>query len=203
MKKFTKVLLIAALCVAAATTTASAQFYYGVKAGANLLSGSVKNAANIGLTDAKSEFGYQAGVVVGAKVPIIGIGVEAEALWVNSKLSFAEGVDINSNSIEIPVMASIPILPVVPIRIKVGPTFMVYNKSKMTVLDALSTELDPIKSSIGYTVGLGAKLWKITLDVRYNGQFKAQNIGNYEINNQLSPYDLKTNNVSLMVGYRF
>ncbi len=206
MKRITKIFIVAALFVATATTSASAQIYYGVKAGANVSSTSISGMEEIGFDEAQSAYGYQAGVVLGAKIPIIGIGIEAEGLWVNNKLTFTDGADITSNSIEIPVMASIPLLPMLPIALKVGPTFMVYNDAKVKYDNGTTLGLDPIKSTVGYTVGLGLNILKFTLDVRFNGQFKGSNPFENVISgleNTASSYDLRTNTFSASVGYRF
>ncbi len=201
MKRISKIFAVAALIIATATISANAQIYYGVKAGANV---STVSAVD-GLGDATSQYGYQVGATMGAKIPIIGIGVEAEAMWVNNKMAFANGLDINSNSIEIPVMASVPIFPMLPIYIKAGPSFVVYQQATTDILGK-SIDLDPVKSTIGYTVGLGVKLLKVTLDVRFNGQFTGSHpFGDaFNIENVASTYgDIHTNTISATVGYRF
>ncbi len=201
MKKFLTIFALAALCTVAATTAASAQIYYGVKAGVNLSTISALDA----YAGAEPNYGYQAGVVAGLKVPIIGIGVEAEALLVNTKFS-AYDLEINSKSVEIPVMASFPLFPGLPIHIKAGPVFTLYNSVDDVTYLGKSYPIDSIKSGVGYTVGLGVKLWKITLDARYNGQFSSA-----------SPFaalegvvpevdgsaDLLAGNVSMSLGFRF
>ncbi len=195
MKRLQKILAIATLAIAVSTVSASAQIYYGVKAGANV---STVSAID-GLGDATSDYGYQAGIVAGIKVPIIGIGVEAEALYVNNTISFGDFGEITSNSIEVPIMASVPIFPMLPISIKAGPSFTLACDSKYSVAGE-DFDIDPIKAGVGYTVGIGVKVLMITLDVRYNGQFSSTSPlgdlgGSYG--------DLSTGSVSASLGYRF
>ncbi len=200
MKNLFRLFTVAALCVVA-TTTASAQIYYGVKAGANVTTVSAVD----GLGDATSQYGYQAGVNLGVKVPIVGIGVEAEALYVNNKLSFSDGCDVNSHSFEIPVMLVVPPIPMVPLYIKAGPSFIVAQSATSVSADGTKSDLDPVKSTVGYTVGLGLKVLKFTLDVRFNGQFTgATPFESLNIENAAATYgDIKTNTISASLGYRF
>ncbi len=195
MKRFYKILSVATLLLAAATFSANAQIYYGAKAGVNV---STVSAID-GLGDAASAYGYQAGVTFGVRIPIVGIGVEAEALYVNNKISFGSIGEITSNSIEVPIMASVPIFPLIPISIKVGPSFILACNSKAT-LGNIEGDIDPIKAGVGYTAGLGVKLFKFTLDVRYNGQLKSTS----PLGDLGSDYgDLTTGTVSASLGYRF
>lgn len=209
MKKITKIFAVAALFTAMATVSANAQVYFGVKAGTNLTTTSVniKDVKSVQLSKDSGDYGYQAGIVVGAKVPIIGLGIEAEGLWVNSKIDFGDGGKVHSNSIEVPVMAVIPV-PILPITVKAGPSFMLHNDAKVKYADGKEMEVGPVKSSIGYTLGLGLKISKITADLRFNGQFKSEKpfekmIDGLNIENTLSQYDLRANSFSLSLGYRF
>ncbi len=200
MKRLSRIFTVASIFMIFAAVTAKAQLYYGVKAGANISTAGVPDAMSV-----RSEYGYQAGVVVGAEIPVVGIGVEAEALWINNKMSFTDNEgDISSNSIEIPVMATIPILPIIPIRLKAGPSFMLYNKADVSYDDGTTEELDAVKASIGYTIGLGLNIVKFTFDLRFNGQFKSSTPFNSIFgDNTPSKYDLRANNFSASIGYRF
>ncbi len=207
MKNLFKIFSVAALLVVVATSSANAQIYYGVKAGANV---SLLSAISSEMGDAKSEYGYQAGVTLGAKIPIVGIGVEAEALWINNKMSLASFGSIESNSFEIPVMVSVPIVPLLPIFVKAGPTFTIYNEATMESDYAGSYSLGQIKGNIGYTAGIGVNLFKFSLDVRYNGEFSdstmslVENATKATATDALSTaYDMKTSTVSVTLGYRF
>ncbi len=197
MKRISKIFAVAAIIIFAATFTSNAQIYYGVKAGANIATVSAVS----GMGEATSDYGYQAGICLGMKIPVVGIGVEAEALWVNNKFSFSSLGDINSTSIEVPVMASVPIFPMLPIYIKAGPSFVLSCSSEMEILGQ-SYEIDPIKASVGYTAGIGVKLLKFTIDVRYNGQFSSTSpFGDLATSSTYG--DLSTGSVSASLGYRF
>ncbi|MFI3285229.1 MAG: outer membrane beta-barrel protein [Rikenellaceae bacterium] len=203
MKRLSKIFAVASILTILATINANAQFYYGVKAGANISTVGTSEALK-----ARSEYGYQAGISVGAEVPILGVGVEAEGLWVNNKMTFinedGNKGDVISNSIEIPIMASIPVFPIIPIRVKVGPSFMLYNKAEANYTNGTKEDLDAVKSSIGYTIGLGLNIVKLTFDVRFNGQFKSSTpFNSFFGENVPSKYDVRANTFSASVGYRF
>ncbi|MFR9527642.1 MAG: outer membrane beta-barrel protein [Rikenellaceae bacterium] len=198
MKRLQKILAIATLAIAASTVSASAQIYYGVKGGANV---STVMAVD-GLGDATCNYGWQAGLTAGVKVPIVGIGVEAEALYVNNTISFNTNsfgdCEITSNSIEVPVMVSVPIFPMLPISIKAGPSFTLACNSTYTVAGE-DYDIDPIKTGVGYTAGIGVKVFKFTFDLRYNGQFSSTTpLGDLGLAGSMS-----TSTVSASLGYRF
>ncbi len=218
MKKFTKIFAVVALFTAMTTVSAKAQVYYGVKAGTNLTSTSIKiaDSKDIQLSKDSGDYGFQAGVVVGSKVPILGVGIEAEGLWVYNKIDFGMSGKVHSNSFEVPIMAVIPV-PIVPISVKVGPSFMLGSRTKVEDVLGNDLKLGPIKSSVGYTIGLGIKVAQITADLRFNGQFKSHRpfekiadlvpdlggLGDIVVENTLSEYNLHTNTFSLSLGYRF
>ncbi|MFR9504325.1 MAG: outer membrane beta-barrel protein [Rikenellaceae bacterium] len=204
MKRISKIFAVAALLIVSATLSVNAQVYYGVKAGANVSTVGISDALE-DISNNKSAYGFQVGGVLGAKIPIIGIGVEAEALWVNNKMSLGGDIgEVVSNSIEVPVMASIPVLPLLPISLKVGPSFVLYNKAKSGDID-----LGEVKSNVGYTIGLGLKVSKITFDVRFNGQFTSSspfaniisNATNIDVNDSI--YNIRANTFSASLGYLF
>lgn len=201
MKRFLKIVTVAFVLISTTAISAKGQsipfFMYGVSAGTNISNYKLISTDNQDL--AKSALGYQLGVMIGLDLPIL--EVTAEGLWVNSKMS-ASSSDLNnitSNSFEVPILASIPILG--PLRIKGGPSFMLYNNAKVKYSDGSKESLGVVKSSLGYVLGLGINLFSLSFDVRYNGQFNNQDtiFGT----NTPSEYDIKAHNISASVGYRF
>ncbi len=196
MTKLIKTIALVAVVLSSMTLTASAKIpfvMYGVSAGANVSS----------IKDTKSGFGYQGGVMLGLDLPIIEIS--AEGIYSHSKFDFndATAAAVKCNSIDIPVLLSFPILG--PIRLKVGPSFNVYNDSKIVYdFDSSTTDLGSIKNTMGYVAGLGINLFKLTFDVRYNGQFSNVGMSVFNITDQAdNTYDIKTNTFSATIGYRF
>ncbi|MFI3279539.1 MAG: outer membrane beta-barrel protein [Rikenellaceae bacterium] len=197
MNKFFKAVLMLTVALSATTFMANAQLYYGVTAGGNVSSFKLTDAANTEL--AKSNLGYQAGITAGIDLAIIEVG--AELLWVHNRMD-VDGYDsdnyITSNSIELPVLASLRILG--PLSIKAGPSFILYNEGKAHYGDGFEY-LGSVKSNLGYVVGLGANIWKLTLDVRYNGQFEKGTVLGYEVTD--ADYNINCNSFSASIGYRF
>ncbi|MFR9585689.1 MAG: outer membrane beta-barrel protein [Rikenellaceae bacterium] len=199
MNRFIKVVAVLAVVLSSTVLSASAKIpflMYGVSAGTNVSSFKLLDAADTSLGE--SQFGYQAGAMVGLDLPIIELS--AEALWVHNKMTFSDydTSSITSNSIELPILASIPILG--PIRLKAGPSFMIYNNAKANYDDGYE-DLGSVKSTVGYVVGLGLKITKITFDLRYNGQFKKDTA--FGIENTTSEYDMNASSFSASIGYRF
>ncbi len=201
MSKFFKAALMLAVALSATTFMANAQIYYGVTAGGNVSSFKLTDAANTEL--AKSNLGYQAGITAGIDLVLIEVG--AELLWVHNRMDL-DGYNsdnyITSNSIELPVLASLRLLG--PLSIKAGPSFILYNEAKAYYGDSGKhggDYLGSVKSSLGYDVGLGANIWKLTLDVRYNGQFEKGTVLGYEVTE--ADYNINTGTFSASVGYRF
>ncbi|MFI3265182.1 MAG: outer membrane beta-barrel protein [Rikenellaceae bacterium] len=198
MNKFFKSIVMLTVALSATAFVANAQIYYGVTAGANVSNFKLTDAANTDLSS--SQLGYQAGVMAGIDLLFLEVG--AEALWVHNTMNL-DGYDsdnkVVSNSVEIPVLASLSILG--PLNVKVGPSFMVYNDAKIKYADG-HEDLNAVKSSVGYVVGLGLNIFKLTFDVRYNGQFK-KDTSFLGIDSTASEYDIKASTFSASVGYRF
>lgn len=173
---------------------------YGVSVGTNISTFKLQDAANNNL--AHSQCGYQLGVMAGLDLPIVEL--IAEVLWVNSKMEFSSdnSTYIKSNSIELPVLVSVPVLG--PLRVKAGPSFLLYNDAELKYPSG-SESIDRVKSTLGYVIGLGVNLTNITLDLRYNGQFSDREtfFDVLNITNEPSQYDIAAHTVSLSVGYRF
>ncbi len=203
MSKFFKTIAVLAVALFSTTFSANAKipfFMYGVSAGANV--SNIKISSDVG-SDLKesNQYGYQAGAMVGLDLPLLEI--TAEALWVHNQMTATlndKTGDIKSNTIEFPIMASLPILG--PIRLKAGPSFNIPVNAKIDYGSGNEDDLGAIKSSLGYAVGLGLNIFKLTFDVRYNGQFGDQT-AIMGIESTGTEYDIKANSFSASIGYRF
>ncbi|MFI3333301.1 MAG: outer membrane beta-barrel protein [Rikenellaceae bacterium] len=204
MKRLFKSIVMSVALLLVATLSVKAQsipfVMYGISVGSNISTFKLQDVANNNLS--KSQCGYQLGVMAGLDLPIVEL--TAEVLWVNSKMEFSSdnSTYIKSNSVELPILASVPILG--PLRVKAGPSFLLYNDAKLTYPSG-SESIDRVKSTLGYVVGLGLNFTRVTIDLRYNGQFteKETLFSAININNEPSKYDIAAHNVSLSVGYRF
>lgn len=96
MKKFLTLLL-----VAIATTTATAQFNFGLKAGVNLAEKPTLNIEEL-KSNLKGNAGWFVGPTAKFVIPVIGLGLEANALYSQANVDI-DGQNILTQSIEIPV----------------------------------------------------------------------------------------------------
>ena len=154
---------------------------------------------NMDATDIRNKLGWQAGIVTAVKLGAFAI--EPQILYVRQGLRIRpEGeseINLKSNSIDVPVLASFRLLN--PLRIYAGPVFTVMNDCKQKSGGDL-LDFGRIRPSVSYTVGAGVVLLRhLLIDVRYNGQFRGKHDVVLPDGRQLDK--LRTYNVALSVGY--
>ncbi len=173
MKKFITILMVVSLC----NLTSHAQGRFGVKGGLNF--DSVKDVSeNVDDTWSKKT-GYHIGITYQAKVPIIGIAVQPELLFMRNR---AESDMIPYQSLYIDNL-------VLPVNIQLGldllllrPYVMVspyisYAVGKGDMLSNTSWD-DFNRLSYGYGLGAGLDIWKLSVSGKYNfGLGKIQSSG--------------------------
>lgn len=158
MKNF-KHLIIVALAMLMVSTTASAKFRFGVKAGVNV---NKLHFDNEQLYDADNRCGFTGGVGVDFTVPVIGIGVDLSAMYshMDSRFDIKElpntRSNVGKNFLEIPLnlkyTLSVPaISSIVKPYIFTGPT-LALKLSKDDNFTKTRT------SQWGWNVGLGLEL---------------------------------------------
>ena len=194
MKKITCMLVaVMALFV---VTPAQAQFSWGIKGGVNMFSNSLSDLKGMGkdqLTSKDSYTGFFIGPKAEIRVPILGFGVEAAALYSQKEMSVVEGETFKQNSFLIPlnVKYSFGLGNIANVFIAAGPEFgfnvgetqkvfndIVKNKDGNYVGDIKAYALE--KSTLAINVGVGATLLShLQVAVNYNipwgktGDFKA------------------------------
>ncbi len=156
---------------------------------------------NMDATDIRNKMGWQAGIVTAVKFGAV--AVEPQILYVRQGLRIrpegGEELNLKSNSIDVPVLASFRLLN--PLRIYAGPVFTVMNDCKQKSGGDL-LDFGRIRPSLSYTVGAGVVLLRhLLIDVRYNGQFRSKHDVVLPDGRQLDK--LRTYNVALSVGYIF
>lgn len=156
---------------------------------------------NMDATDIRNKLGWQAGIVTAVKFGAF--AVEPQILYVRQGLRIRpEGgpeLNLKSNSIDVPVLASFRLLS--PLRIYAGPVFTVLNNCKQKSGNDL-LDFGRIRPSVSYTVGAGVVLLRhLLIDLRYNGQFRSKHDVVLPDGRQLDK--LRTYNVALSVGYIF
>lgn len=158
-------------------------------------------STNMKEAEIRNKCGWQAGIVMAVKLGIV--AVEPQILYVRQGLRIRpEGsgdLNLKSNSIDVPVLASFRLLS--PLRIYAGPVFTVLNDCKRKEGGDL-LDFGRVRPSVSYTVGAGVVLLRhLLIDLRYNGQFR----GKYDValpNGQMLD-KLRSYNVALSVGYLF
>lgn len=149
----------------------------------------------------KNKLGWQLGIMTAVKVGIMAI--EPQILYVRQGLRIrtadGESLNLRSNSIDVPVLASLRLLH--PVRIYTGPVFTVMNDCKQKSGGDL-LDFGRIRPTMSYTVGVGVVLVRhLLVDLRYNGQFRSKHDVVLPDGSKLDK--LRTYNVALSVGYIF
>lgn len=197
-----KTLFLFLLLLAATALTATAQrprtrVEWGVMGGINV----PDYNTNMSGTDVRNKLGWQVGITTAVDLGVVAI--EPQILYVRQGLRIdrENGIDLNlrSNSIDVPVLASFRLLR--PLRIFAGPVFTVLNDCKQKAGGDL-LDFGRTRPTISYTVGAGVVLMRhLLLDLRYNGQFRSKRdvvLPDGAVLGRLSSY-----NVALNVGYLF
>ena len=208
MKKVIFVLALAAIF----TTTAQAQFKAGIKGGVttyNMKLGDflVTNsdaASDFGLAVKDAKFGYQFGLW--ARIGR-GLHIQPEILFSTNKVEY-EIQDGNNSflgeetyaNIDVPIMAGIKLG---PLRAQAGPVARIFLGSDdklASIIEDYQSDHDRFK--IGYQAGIGLDLWRVALDLRYEGSLR--HFGdNISVAGQNFGLDGKAGRVVATVGVAF
>ncbi len=208
MKKVIFVLALAAIF----TTTAQAQFKAGIKGGVttyNMKLGDflVTNgdaASDFGLAVKDAKFGYQFGLW--ARIGR-GLHIQPEILFSTNKVEYEiqDGNDVflgeeTYANIDVPIMAGIKLG---PLRAQAGPVARIFLGSDdklAAVIEDYQSDHDRLK--IGYQAGIGLDLWRVALDLRYEGSLR--HFGdNISVAGQNFGLDGKAGRVVATVGVAF
>jgi opacity protein-like surface antigen len=191
MKKIL-MLLMAVVCLMMATP-AQAQLHFGVKGGLNLSKVTFSEADLKG----DNKTGWFIGPMAEFTVPLIGIGVDAAALYTQNTLAVDDTAgDAKLKTIEVPINLkwTFGLGSLAGIYVAAGPQFG-FNIAKKSVLN-----YDLEKNNTSFNVGAGVKLIS-HLQVGLNYNFALSHTASYEINGK--EYDLKNNSWQLSAAYIF
>ena len=170
LRRIVLTLLFAAIAAGAAAQRPRARVEWGVVGGINI----PDYTTNMSETDVKNKLGWQAGITTA--VNLGAFAIEPQILYVRQGLRIRpEGgseINLKSNSIDVPVLASLRLLN--PVRIYAGPVFTVMNDCKQKSGGDL-LDFGRVRPSVSYTVGAGIVLMRhLLIDLRYNGQFRSK-----------------------------
>lgn len=197
IRKIVLTLLLGGAVLSAAAQRPRARVEWGVIGGINI----PDYTTNMKAADVKNKLGWQAGIVTA--VNLGAFAVEPQILYVRQGLRIrpegAKEINLKSNSIDVPVLASFRLLK--PVRIYAGPVFTVMNDCKQKSGGDLP-DFGRIRPTLSYTVGAGVVLMRhLLIDLRYNGQFRSKHEVVLPDGSQLDK--LRTYNVALSFGYLF
>ncbi len=176
-----KVIFVLALAATFATTV-QAQFKAGIKGGVttyNMKLGDflVTNgdaAEDFGLAVKDAKFGYQFGLW--ARIGR-GLHLQPEILFSTNKVAYeinnGNGTFIGEETyanIDVPIMAGIKLG---PLRAQAGPVARIFLGSDDKLANVIEDfESDHDRLKIGYQAGVGLDLWRVQLDLRYEGSLR-------------------------------
>ena len=191
----TKIFVIALLTFACQFTTA--QVNYGIKGGLNF------NASELSVEgenlDSDDSSGYQAGIWLRFKVPVVGIYVRPEVIYTSLSSEYSiplidQTAKFNLNRIDVPVLLGMKFIGVG--NFFIGPSFQYILDSDFSVAEIDLKQEDVEENiNVGFQIGLGVEFWKLGIDVRYETAFsKAESaftdsaaeaaLNNFKIDNQ-------------------
>ncbi|MEG1545984.1 MAG: porin family protein [Bacteroides sp.] len=210
MKKIISTLFVAVACLLMAVP-AQAQFQFGIKGGVNL-----SKVSFSGIGDnfkASNRAGFFIGPMAEFTIPIIGLGVDASALFSQKSTELEKNdtkITNKQNFIEIPVNLkySVGLGTMASVFIAAGPSFSfnvggdkwdIKDLGELTTKDT-SSEKD---TQIGINVGLGAKLLKhLQVGVNYNIPLSKSTKGNF-IDQTSKSFSAKTKTWQVSLAYMF
>jgi len=187
-----KKIILSMMVVACSLSPINAQFHFGIKGGVTF--------DNFSYKDDKKELsidratGWQAGVLLQVKVPVIGIGVQPEVLYTVHKAHVTNAVgkdEMNSISyVEVPINLQWgPSIPLLRPYVEVGPYFGYAVSIKG---DELKDRIE--KTDWGIGVGIGLEVWKFQLGARYT--WGLQDVG-------MKDFEMKNKSLRLSLGILF
>ncbi len=197
IRKIVLTLLLGGAVLSAAAQKPRARVEWGVIGGINI----PDYTTNMKAADVKNKLGWQAGIVTA--VNLGAFAIEPQILYVRQGFRIrpegAKEINLKSNSIDVPVLASFRLLH--PVRIYAGPVLTVMNDCKQKSGGDL-LDFGRIRPTLSYTVGAGVVLMRhLLIDLRYNGQFRSKHEVVLPDGSQLDK--LRTYNVALSFGYLF
>jgi hypothetical protein len=162
MKKIFLMMSLAFAC----SQTATAQIDFGVKAGINYNSESIKETGQDLFEGAESKTGYHAGIWLRFKLPVVGLYIRPELVYTNLENDVRYKNNVTSYSfqkIDIPVLLGRKIFGIG--NVFVGPSFQYILDSDFDIADISNVDAD------GFTVGLqfggGIEIGNFGIDVRW------------------------------------
>ena len=215
MKKIGIIIAFAATLICTDRANAIVKVEYGIRGGVNLGTASKASYTNQTVTatyDLDHNTGYHLGFTTRLTLLKL-ITIQPEILYNHSAFnatlrnpsSYTGGIvppssmKLTGNNINVPVLFG---LKLTLFRLYGGPVFNVWNKFEYSGDDPAYK--DPLNKypSVGYQVGAGVSVWKLDIDVRFNGLGKGKNDPHVRFGNG-SSMDFRHNSFMISAGLMF
>ena len=211
MKKIITITMAVAL-LSMSSAFALSPIKMGIKAGITAQTANLNHSALADYSlSTKSRIGGQVGAF--ARINLLLFHIQPELLYSMNRYELTATPNlmhsrqstsiVKQNSLDVPVLLGFKFL---FIRVNAGPVFNIMNEGSVKIKDDVQHSVDYFKSSVSYALGVGVDLDKVSIDVRYNGQFKKSeqiiSIGENSDRNSDS-FDSSYGNWAFTVGYSF
>lgn len=180
----------------------NAQLDFGLKAGLNYNSNSIKETAQDVFDGAKSKTGYHAGIWLRLKLPVVGLYLRPELVYTNLEnevfyKTVSKSTSFNFQKIDIPVLLGKKVFGIG--NVYIGPSFQYILDSDFSISDIPNVDGD------GFTVGLqfggGVEFGNLGIDVRWERAFS--DIESSFVGNLGSvSYDTRINQIIIGLSYK-
>ncbi len=151
--------------------------------------------------------GFNAGIVARVDFPLLPIYVQGELLydWGRYKDVPLSGftTNVTTNNFSVPVLVGVGIgsSNFVKIRANLGPVFNLVSTAKFSNTDNVANLENMFrKQTVTWTAGIGIDLFKIMVDVRYNGVFSKKDIAKI---GDLMSVNTRPTSWTFTIGYLF
>lgn len=195
-------IIITGLFLIGLSFTSFGQIDFGLKAGLNYNSNSIKEVGTDIIDGAKSKTGYHAGIWLRFKIPGLGFYLRPELVYTSLEnevfyIRAAKNTNYNFRKIDIPVLLGKKIFGIG--NVYIGPSFQYILGSDFSISDITSVESD------GFTVGMqfggGVEFGKLGIDVRWERAFsgiESALVSNLGVQN----FDTRVNQIIVGLSYR-
>jgi hypothetical protein len=198
MKKIFLMMSLAFAC----SQTATAQIDFGVKAGINYNSESIKETGQDLFEGAESKTGYHAGIWLRFKLPVVGLYIRPELVYTNLENDVRYKNNVTSYSfqkIDIPVLLGRKIFGIG--NVFVGPSFQYILDSDFDIADISNVDAD------GFTVGLqfggGIEFGNFGIDVRWERGFNGIESTFLDVSTNANvTFDTRVNQIIFGISYK-
>ena len=186
----------------ACSQTATAQIDFGVKAGINYNSESIKETGQDLFEGAESKTGYHAGIWLRFKLPVVGLYIRPELVYTNLENDVRYKNNVTSYSfqkIDIPVLLGRKIFGIG--NVFVGPSFQYILDSDFDIADISNVDAD------GFTVGLqfggGIEIGNFGIDVRWERGFNGIESTFLDVSTNANvTFDTRVNQIIFGISYK-